>query len=177
MNKSVRFIAQAAIIAALYAAITLMAAPISFGHNIFQFRIAEALTILPALTTAAIPGLFAGCLIANLAGGIGSVLLIDVIFGSLTTLFAAFLSYLLRKKKALVPLPPVVLNAVIVGTYLYLLYFKSEFPNVTIYASIAWVGLGQLLACYLLGYPLLLFLGSKRTGLEKYFDAIDKKNT
>lgn len=155
MNKQLLFWVQAAIIGSLYAAITLLVAPISFGYNIFQFRVSEALTVLPAFTPAAIPGLFVGCIISNLIGGFG---IIDIVFGSMTTLLAAFISYKVRNVKILVPLPPVILNALIVGSYLYFLYFKSEFTNVTVWASIAWVGLGQLLACYGLGYPLILVL-------------------
>ncbi|HAA24931.1 MAG TPA: transporter, partial [Ruminiclostridium sp.] len=73
MNKGIAFIVQAALIAALYTALTLMFIPISFGHNIFQFRIAEALTVLPALVPSSIPGLFIGCLVSNMIGGFGPV--------------------------------------------------------------------------------------------------------
>ena len=155
MKRGTLYLAKAALIAAVYAAITITAAPISFGHAIFQFRISEALTILPAFTPAAIPGLFVGCIISNYIGGFG---IYDIIFGSLATLIAAYCSFLLRGKKLLVPLPPVLFNASIVGSYLYFLYFKTEFPNVSVWVSIFYVGLGELLACYLLGYPLMLFI-------------------
>ncbi|HEY8420760.1 MAG TPA: QueT transporter family protein [Thermoclostridium sp.] len=157
MNKKVLFIVQAAIIAAIYTVVTILIAPYSYG--IFQFRVSEALTILPAVLPSAIPGLFVGCLVSNLIGGYG---LIDMVFGSLTTLIAAVLSRKLRKYPYLVPLPPVILNAVIVGGYLKFLYFQ----DVPLLASMGWVALGQVLACYALGYPLLLLL-TKRFG--EYF--------
>lgn len=157
MNKKVLFIVQAAIIAAIYTVVTILIAPYSYG--IFQFRVSEALTILPAVLPSAIPGLFVGCLVSNLIGGYG---MIDMVFGSLTTLIAAVLSRKLRKYPYLVPLPPVILNAVIVGGYLKFLYFQ----DVPLLASMGWVALGQVLACYALGYPLLLLL-TKRFG--EYF--------
>ena len=88
-NKSVLFMAQAAMIAAIYVVLTIVFAPSSFGE--VQVRIAEALTILPVFTPAAIPGLFIGCLIGNILGG---ALLPDIIFGSLATLIGALFTYL-----------------------------------------------------------------------------------
>ena len=79
-NKNVAFMTQAAMIAAIYVVLTYIFAPISFGE--IQVRIAEALTILPLFTPAAIPGLFIGCLLGNVVGG---ALLPDIIFGSLAT--------------------------------------------------------------------------------------------
>ena len=151
MSKKVLFIVQAAIIAALYAALTLIFLPISFGHNIFQFRVSEALTILPAFMPASIPGLFVGCIVSNLIGGFG---LVDIIFGSLATLIAALFSRSLKKYPFLVPLPPVIFNALIVGTYLKYLYMFE----VPLFVSMGWVALGELFSCYLLGLPLLFLL-------------------
>jgi len=157
MNKKVFFIVQASIIAALYSAVTLVFAPISFGHNIFQLRVSEALTVLPALLSSSIPGLFVGCVISNIIGGFGPI---DIIFGSLATLIAAVASRSVRKYPLFVPLPPVVLNAIIVGGYLKFIYFK----DLPLAASIAWVGLGEFLACYVLGLPLLLYLRKRTPG-------------
>ena len=67
MKSPTRLLVQAALIAAVYAALTLLLQPISFG--IVQFRVSEALTVLPALMPAAIPGLFVGCLLSNILGG------------------------------------------------------------------------------------------------------------
>lgn len=151
MNKT-KFIIQAAIIGALYAAVTILLAPFSYG--IMQVRVSEALTILPFFTPAAIPGLFVGCIVANYLGGYG---LLDIALGSLATLLAAFLTYKIRNK-ALAPLPPVITNALIIGPMLY--YILGAFP---LYACIGWVALGELIACYGLGYPLLKYLEKNKS--------------
>jgi len=145
-GKSAGYLAEASVIAGLYAALTLLFAPISYG--LFQVRIAEALTVLPALTPAAVPGLFIGCIIANTAGGLG---IYDIVFGSLATLAAAFFSRKMRHD-LLVPLPPILINGFVIGTMLHFLY-KTELVS-----SIGWVSLGQTAACYILGYPLLILL-------------------
>lgn len=147
--KKTKFLVQAAIIAAIYAALTVALMP--FSYNIMQVRVSEALTILPFFTPAAIPGLFIGCIISNIIGGFG---LLDIILGSLATLIAAIMTYKI-KNRALAPLPPVIINGVIIGVML------SYIMNVPVLAAIGWVSLGQLIACYGIGYPLL-------RGLEKY---------
>jgi uncharacterized membrane protein len=146
MNKNLKFITQAAAIAAIYAVLTIVLGPL--GSEVIQVRISEALTILPFFTPAAIPGLFVGCIIANIVTGAGPW---DVLFGSLATLIAAFLTYKMPKKY-LAPLPPVIVNAIIVGVVLGWLY---GFPY---WFSILTVGAGELISCYALGYPLLLIL-------------------
>ena len=108
-SRKLRFVIESGIIAAVYAALTLLLAPISYG--LIQVRVAEALCILPFFTPAAVPGLFIGCLIANAVGGLG---VIDIVFGSLATLLSAAVAYKV-KVKWLVPLPAVVVNAVVVG--------------------------------------------------------------
>lgn len=153
--KNVRFMVQAALIAAIYAVLTIAFAPLSYGQ--IQVRFAEALTILPALTPAAIPGLFIGCVVANIFGGNGPI---DIVFGSLATLLAAYLSYRMPKKW-LVPLPPVIVNAIVVGFILNYLY---QLPLVL---SMVWVTLGELIACYVLGYPLLVLLDKYKTKIFK----------
>ena len=109
-----RSLCMSAVIAALYAALTLLLAPISYGP--IQLRLSEALTLLPMLLPQAVPGLFVGCLIANLYTG----MLTDIIFGSLATLIAAIGTYLLRKKPLLAAACPVVSNGLIVGLTLSL---------------------------------------------------------
>ena len=109
-----RSLCMSAVIAALYAALTLLLAPISYGP--IQLRLSEALTLLPMLLPQAVPGLFVGCLIANLYTG----MLTDIIFGSLATLIAATGTYLLRKKPLLAAACPVVTNGLIVGLTLAL---------------------------------------------------------
>ena len=98
-----KVIAQAAIIGAMYAALTVLIMPASYG--IMQFRVSEALTVLPIFTPAAIPGLFIGCVVANIVSPVG---LIDVFVGSAATLIAAVLTYKLRDNKLVALLPPVI---------------------------------------------------------------------
>jgi len=109
-----RSLCVSAVIAALYAAMTLLLAPISYGP--IQLRLSEAMTLLPMLLPQAIPGLFVGCLIANLYTG----MLTDIIFGSLATLLAAVGTYLLRRNPFLAASCPVISNGVIVGLVLAL---------------------------------------------------------
>ena len=109
-SGKVLFIAQAAMIAAIYVVLTLIGASFSYGE--VQVRISEALTILPVFTPAAIPGVFLGCLISNILGG---CILPDIIFGSLATLIGAVFTWMLRNKsKYLAPLPPIIANVIVV---------------------------------------------------------------
>lgn len=147
MKLSLRFTLRAAVIAALYAAVTLLLAPISYGP--LQFRVAEALTLLPILTPAAVPGLFVGCLAANLLGGATAL---DVAFGSLATLMAALLTRRLKDRPLLAALPPVLVNAAIVGAVLAYAY------NLPFWLTALEVGAGQLGVCYALGLPLFYAL-------------------
>lgn len=148
-----KFITQSAVIASVYIILVWIFAPISFGHNLFQLRISEVLTVLPIFTPAAIPGLFIGCALSNLIfGGLG---IIDLVFGSLATLTAAILSYLLRKKPRIIALfPPVIVNAIVVGGYLN--YLIS--PEINMIINMGWVFAGQVAACYILGLPLCKIL-------------------
>ena len=140
---SVLFLVQSAMIAAIYVVLTIVFAPISFGQ--IQFRIAEALTILPAFTPAAIPGLFVGCLIGNILGG---AILPDIIVGSMATLLGAIFTYLLRNRsKWLAPLPPIIANTVLIPFVLYYGYqilLPIPFQMLT-------VGIGEVLSCGILG--------------------------
>lgn len=145
-QSKIEFIARAAIIGALYAALTLVLAPISYG--LIQFRISEALSVLAFFTPTAIPGLFVGCLVANLIGPNG---ILDIVFGSLATLIAAFITYKINNKY-LAPLPPVIINAFVMGPII------AYYMDVSFYIGILYVGIGQLLVCYLLGLPLLFAL-------------------
>ena len=121
-NKKALFITQAAVIAALYVVLVVIFNYISFGP--IQFRVAEALTILPYFTPAAIPGLFIGCILANVIGG---AVIWDIIFGSIATLIGAVFTYLLRNKsKFLAPLPPVLANTIIVPWVLKYAYGAEE---------------------------------------------------
>ena len=102
-NSKVQFIVHAAMIAAIYVVLTYFISAFNLASGAIQVRISEALTILPYFTPAAIPGLFVGCLLANLLTGAA---IYDVIFGSLATLLGAVGTYLLRKHKFLCTLAP-----------------------------------------------------------------------
>ena len=141
-NKTTLYIANGAMIAAIYVVLTLLLAPISYGA--MQVRISEALCILPMFTSAAIPGLFVGCLLANLLGG---AVIWDVIFGSLATLIGAVGSYLLRKNRWLVPIPPIAANVVIIPLVLKYGYgVDMALPPLAGYLAV-----GEIVSCYLLG--------------------------
>ncbi len=148
-NKRTLFITQAAVIAAIYTVLVLVFNFSSFGP--VQFRVAEALTILPFFTPAAIPGLAIGCFLSNL---IASSDVLDIVFGSLATLIAAILSYQLRRYKLLVPVPPILVNALVVPFILKYAYFEAD-PIPLMMLS---VGAGQLMAAGVLGIILLLSL-------------------
>ena len=155
-TKTSTFWVQAAVIGSLYAALTLVLSPISYG--VMQVRMSEALTVLAMFTPAAIPGLAVGCFFANFLGPNG---IFDAIIGSLATLLGAFGTYKLRHQFYLAPLPTVVSNAVIIGLMLYYVY---GIPLSPIYC-ILWVGLGELIACYVAGLPLARFLEKRRMDL------------
>lgn len=176
MHKKNRtlFITTCAVIAAAYAALTIVLAPISYGP--VQFRVSEAFTVLPFLMPGTVWGIFAGCLIANLYTG--SVL--DIVFGSLATLLAGLCTAYFGKKRNTVKnrllgcLMPVVFNAVIVGAVLTWGYGFQEFPSpLASYGFNALtVGLGEAAVVYLIGYTLLRQLPKIRSVRE----FIDKFN-
>lgn len=148
-NKTVYFMAYAAVITAIYVVLTMVFAPISFGP--VQFRISEALCILPLFTPAAIPGLFLGCFLSNLLCGAAAL---DVIFGSLATLIGAFGSYALRKNKWAVCIPPILANTLIIP---WVLRYAYGSPDMILFATFT-VGIGEILAIGVLGNLLLVTL-------------------
>lgn len=145
---SLRNLTLAASIAALYAALTLLFAPVSYGP--VQFRISEALTVLPVLFSSAVPGLTLGCLLANI---LGSATPWDVVFGTLATLLAALFTRCLRRNIWLAAAAPVVCNAVIIGLVLHF-----TLADALLIPTMASVGLGEAAVVYALGVPLLLTL-------------------
>jgi len=153
-SKRIRYIATAGLIAAIYVLLIVIFYYSSFLVN--QIRFAEALTVLPFLTPAAIPGLFIGCFLGNIMGGLGWI---DIVIGPLLTLAAAIATRTIRVSfgdtktgMALAPLPPVLLNAFGVPFYLSSMY------AVDYWAVVTSIGLGQLVACYVIGLPLLILL-------------------
>lgn len=155
MKNKTKFITMSAAIAAIYVVLTIVFAPISFLA--VQVRIAEALTALPMFSLAAIPGLFIGCLFGNLLGG---AVVWDIVFGSIATLIGAVGSYLLRKNRWLVPIPPIVSNSLIVPFVLKYAY-GMDLP---IPVLILDVFIGELLGCYVLGELLISII--EKTGTK-----------
>ncbi len=153
-GKKTRLMTESALIAAVYVALVLLFKPISFGA--IQFRIAEALCVLPFFSLSAVPGLALGCLLGNFFSGAAMP---DVIFGTFATLLAAILSYKLRTvSKWLVCLPPILANAVIVPFVLQYAYGVTD----GYFFLFATVGIGEILAVGVLGNVLLLALEGKK---------------
>ena len=150
------YLVRVAMIAAIYVVLNIIFAPISYGP--IQVRIAEALVVFSFIDSSAIMGLFLGCILANIYGGLGMV---DVIGGSLCTLIAAYLTYKVKNPK-LAPLPPILINAFGVSIYLHFLF------DLPYWITVLYIGIGELVACYILGYPLLILLikNKKRLGLK-----------
>lgn len=163
-RKSTVFLVQAALIAAIYAAITYFISPLSFGAQ--QLRISEALTVLPVLTPAAVPGLAVGCVIANLNSPWGFA---DIVFGTLATLIAAVLTRLTRnirfKNLPLLSLAfPVLLNGIIIALEISF-FLPDGMSFMGFLYSGGSVALGEALSCYVLGLP--LFAALNRTKVFK----------
>ncbi len=146
------FLVYGAVIAAIYVALTMAFQPISFGP--VQFRISEALCVLPYFTPAAVPGVFIGCFLSNLLCGAAGL---DIVFGSLATLIGAVGSYALRKNRWLVCVPPILSNTVIIPWVLRFAYGSADLIPV----AMVTVGIGEILAIGVLGSILL-------TALERY---------
>lgn len=157
-NKKVQFITQGAVIAAIYVVLVLIFDTFSFGP--IQFRIAEMLTVMPYFTPAAIPGLFVECLIANIIGG---GLIWDIVFGSIATLIGAIGSYLVRKNKWLVPLPPIIANMVIVP---FVLKYAYGYDGLLVYFMFT-VGLSEIIVCGIIGMALLTVMAKNREHIFK----------
>lgn len=161
-NKKAYFITQAAVIAALYVVLTLFINAFDLASGAIQVRISEALTILPYFTPAAVPGLFIGCLLSNFMTGAA---IWDIIFGSLATLIGAIGTYLLRKWKWCVPLPPILSNTIIIP---FVLTYAYGIPGGIPFFMLT-VGAGEVLSCGVLGMILLF-------ALQRYRNIIFKNN-
>ncbi|MGI6546494.1 MAG: QueT transporter family protein [Fastidiosipilaceae bacterium] len=172
--KKTTYLTQGAIIAATYFALCMLIAPLAYGP--LQFRLSEALMLLPALTPAAVPGLFVGCLLFNLLNpmALGPI---DVIFGSLATLLAAMMTQRMGRflqpptseltpknlKLWLLPLPAVLLNGLIVGGYLLFLLPNTAVTPIAILGSVLSIAICEAVVIYAVGIPLTVtFLKSKQ---------------
>jgi uncharacterized membrane protein len=164
-----RFLALAAMIAALYTVLTLLAALWGLAYGPVQFRFSEALTILPVFTLSAVPGLTVGCFLSNLFSGYST----DMVVGTAATLIAAVGTRLLRNVRwhglpVLAPLPPVLVNAVFVGAEIVILS-PGGFAWAEFWTQALSVGLGELAVCYGLGLPLAAWIGSSRAMKKLFF--------
>ena len=175
MNKGrSSYVAQAGMIAAVYAAATLVALLLLQGlaWGPVQFRISEGVCVLAVLTPAAVPGLTVGCIVANLialaVNGTGALGLLDVVFGSLATFLGALWCWKMRERPKLALLGPVIANAVIVPAYLPLLlqglgFYTIPFTSIALDGAyvpmylfgLVATGIGEALVMYVLGLPLL----------------------
>ena len=166
-NKKVLFVTQAAVIAAIYVVLTMFIAAFNLASGNIQVRISEALCILPFFTPAAIPGLWIGCLLANLLTGAS---IFDIVFGSLATLIGAVGTYLFRKHKFLCTLQPVISNMVIIPVvlrYAYQLTFIYNGIDFSIPFFALTVGIGEVISLCVLGSILLNVLNKYKDILWK----------
>lgn len=175
MKTNTKSLASAAMIAALYTVLTAALAPVSYG--MLQVRVSEALTLLPVYSPAALWGVVVGCLLSNVIGlvtGANILGAVDILFGTLATLLAALVSRMLRGFRwkglpVLSALPPVVVNALVVGAELY--YVTSPQAGIrAFFIQAGWVALGELAACFGLGLPLCWALQKARLD-QKLFSA------
>lgn len=167
-NKSITYVVTAAVIAAMYAALTILQNVILPGtaSMAVQVRVSEALNVLTMLTPAAIPGLTIGCVVANLTAV--EFLPLDMIIGSLATLLAGILMYKCRnirfKKLPLLScLMPVIFNGIFVGAEIA--YFMAQEGTgffVAFLTNAAFVALGELISVYVLGLPLFKALENRK---------------
>ncbi|MGB9813050.1 MAG: QueT transporter family protein [Thermovenabulum sp.] len=153
--KKIEYIIKAAIIGAIYASLTYLLKPISYGP--IQVRVSEALTLIPLIDSSSVLGLFAGCMIANILGGLGPW---DIYGGSLITLIAAYLTSRMPNEY-LGALWPIILNAFGVSYYLSFLY------HMPYWITVLYIAVGEAIAVIFLGIPLIRFI--KKSGLIKYF--------
>lgn len=173
-DKRVLYITQAAIIAALYAVLTIGQNALLPGtaSAAVQFRVAEVLCVLAIYTPAAIPGLTIGCIIANISSVTAGLGFYDMIFGSLASLLAALAMYGLRNVRIknipfLALLMPALFNGVIVGLEISIFFSDTGFSFVSFLITGGCVALGELVVLLVLGIPACLLLNKhgKKLGI------------
>lgn len=163
-DKKIRVITEIGLISAIYMTISLVLAPLSYG--MMQVRVAEALTIMPVFKKRYIYGITLGCFLTNFIGfftGQNILGIFDSIFGTLATLLSGYLTYYLRNYKIkglpiLSTLPPIIINAIIIGMELTYVTTKGIFNNL-FWINTLGVALGEIISCVIIG--ILLFLGMK----------------
>jgi len=171
--SSTSTITRCAMIAAVYVALVMVLPFLSFGP--IQIRIAEALTLLPVLSVMPIWGVAIGCVLANFIGfmtGANILGFVDVFVGTAASFAAAWTSYAVRHVRFygipfLAAVPPVLYNAVAVGAQL-MWYFVGEWNTAVFLTNAMYVGIGQIIACFGLGLPLLYVIERKPELAEKF---------
>ena len=156
-NNPARAVAQGAVIAALYVALTYIASLLGLSSGVIQIRISEALCVLPIFLPAAIPGLYVGCLLANLLTG---CVALDILMGPIATLIGAVGTYLLRRHPRLAIAPPILANMIIVPFVLRYGYGMGD----AVWYMVVTVGIGEILSVGALGT--LLYQGLQRWGSQ-----------
>ena len=177
-KKSTTYMVQAAVIAALYAVLTILQNTLLPGSASLpvQFRISEVLTILAIYTPAAIPGLTIGCMIANISS-LSALGPYDMIFGTLASFLAVFMMYQLRNLRLfsmpiLSALMPALANGIIVGLEIEIFFIEGSFHISSFLIQGGLVAVGELAVLFVLGLPLAKLI--EKQGLDKKF-LIDKK--
>lgn len=162
-SKNVNKLVTAALIAAMYAALTAAVAPLAYGA--IQLRVSEALTVLPLFSSVAIPGLTIGCLLANIIGlSLGQTVVWDILFGTIASLIAAVITYIIGKSKSkkvryvLGPFPAVIVNAIVVGLEITIFFTDGGASATAFWFNFISVFIGQALVCYIIGIPLIMLL-------------------
>ncbi len=157
-KNGLRHLTLGAAVAAIYIVLTELTTLLGLSSGIIQFRISEALCVLPAFLPSAIPALGIGCAISNLIAG-GHPL--DILFGALATALGATGGYLLRRWRFLVPLPTVIANATIIPLVLKFVY---DFPGAYWYFTLT-VLVGEVVCAYVGGVLLHMILYKYRKQL------------
>lgn len=174
MKKSTRFLTTAAMIAAMYVALSWLSQMFGLCSGEIQCRISEALCVLPVFTNAAVPGVTLGCLITNLLFGSGNPY--DIAFGTLATLIGVLICYALRNLPWIASVPTILSNAFIIPAVLILFFPEMSW---SMYPLLAFqVGLGELIACGVLGTLLVwYFLKNPRTARTVFRNDADASQT
>lgn len=159
MNKKTVFLAKASVIGALYCVLTLFSAVFGLAYSGIQFRFSEALCLLPLYSSAAIPGLTVGCMLANIFSSVNPL---DIIIGSLATFLAAVFTRKCRNITVkgfpfVSMLFPVIFNALFVGAEIAFFSGETVFLPVFITNAIS-VGAGEAAVIFTLGTVFILFL-------------------
>ena len=161
-NEKIRKLTYGAMIAALYFVLTWISELAGLAYMTPQIRLGEALCVLTWFTPAGVPGLFAGCLLANLTMG---CVVWDVIFGSLATLIGAYVGSKI-KIKWLVPLPTVISNAVIIPFIIIYCYMDTLSLSVYVVTALT-VLIGEIVSAYVIGILLLAAMSKHSIFMKK----------